>query len=80
MTEVEEAERENVSASKIRQNIEKEMREGGNGSGWWCVVVIKDPRNVARTRITCRDENELVRIKEVAEKIEAVSSRVLRDQ
>lgn len=79
MTEVEEAERENVSASKIRQNIEKEMREGEDGSGWRCVVVTKDPRNVARTRITSRDEKELARIMEVAEKIEAVSSRMLRD-
>lgn len=79
MTEVEEAERENVSASKIRQNIEKEMREGEDGSGWRRVVVTKDPRNVARTRITSRDEKELARIMEVAEKIEAVSSRVLRD-
>jgi hypothetical protein len=55
------------------------MREGEDGSGWRCVVVTKDPRNVARTRITSRDEKELARIKEVAEKIEAVSSRVLQD-
>lgn len=36
---LEEAERDNVSASKIRQAIEKEMREGEEGSGWQRVAV-----------------------------------------
>lgn len=40
----------------------------------------RDPRNVARIRITCRDESELARVKEVAEKTKTVGSRVLRDQ
>jgi hypothetical protein len=44
------------------------------------VAVTRDPRNSARIRITCRDERELARIKEVAEKTKAVRSRVLRDQ
>jgi hypothetical protein len=42
--------------------------------------VTRDPRNSARIRITCRDESELARVKEVAEKTKAVGSRVLRDQ
>jgi len=68
VTNVEEAERDNASASKIRQNIEKEMREGEEGSGWRCVAVTRDPRHAARIRVTCRDESELARVKEVVEK------------
>jgi hypothetical protein len=80
MTNVEEAGSQNVSASKIRQTIEKEMREGEEGGGWRCVAVTRDPRNIARIRITYRDESELARVEEVAEKTKAVGSRVLRDQ
>jgi hypothetical protein len=80
VTNVEEAERDNASASKIRQSIEKEMREGDEGSGWRCVAVTRDPRHAARIRVTCRDESELARVKEVVEKTKAVGSRVLRDQ
>jgi hypothetical protein len=50
------------------------------GSSWWCVAVTRDPRDIARIRITCRDESELARAKEVAEKTKVVGSRVLRDQ
>jgi hypothetical protein len=68
VSNVEEAERDNASASKIRQDIEKEMREGEEGSGWRCVAVTRDPRNTARIRVTCRDESELARVKKVVEK------------
>ena len=71
---------DNASASKIRQEIEKEMRGGEEGSSWRCVVVTRDPRNSGRVRITCRDESELARVKEAAEKTKAAGSRVLRDQ
>ena len=80
VTNVEEAERDNASASKIRQNIEKEMREGEEGSGWRCVAVTRDPRHAARIRVTCRNESELARVKEAVEKTKAAGSRVLRDQ
>lgn len=80
MTNVEEAERDNASASKIRRNIEKEMREVEEGSGWRCVAVTRDPRHAARIRVTCRDDSELARVKEAVEKTKAVGSRVLRDQ
>ena len=40
----------------------------------------RDPGNSARIRITYRDESELVRVREVAEKTKVVGSRVLRDQ
>jgi hypothetical protein len=80
VSNVEEAERDNASASKIRRVIEKEMREGEEGSGWRCVAVIRDPRNTDRIRVTCRDESEFARVKEAAEKTKAAGSRVLRDQ
>jgi hypothetical protein len=80
VSNVEEADRDNASASKIRQDIEKEVREGDEGSGWRCVAVTRDPRNTARVRITCRDESELVWVKEAAEKTKAAGSRMLRDQ
>lgn len=56
MINMEEAERENVSASKIRRHIEKGMREGEEGSCWGCVAATRAPRNAARIRIICRDE------------------------
>jgi hypothetical protein len=80
VSNVEEAERGMANAGNIRQEIEKGMREGEAGSGWRCVAVTRDPRNIARIRITCRDESELARVREVAEKTKAVGSRVLRDQ
>lgn len=80
VSNVEKAERDSVSASKNRQEIEKEMREKEEGSGWRCVAVRRDPCNSARIRTTCRDESELARVKEAAEKTKAVGSRVLRDQ
>lgn len=80
VSNVEEADRAAANASNIRQEIEKGMREGEEGGGWRCVAVTRDPRNSARIRITCRDESELARVKEVAEKTKAVGSRVLRDQ
>jgi len=77
---VKESERDNASMSKIREVIEKGMREGEEGSGWRCVAVTKDPRYAARIRVTCRDESELARVKEVAEKTKATESRMLRNQ
>lgn len=41
---------------------------------------MKDAKNTARIRVTCRDEDELKRVKEVAERISAPRTRVLRDQ
>jgi len=69
-----------ANAGNIRQEVKKRTRDGEAGSGWRCVAVTRDSRNIARIRITCRDENELARVKEVAEKTKEVGSRVLRDQ
>lgn len=42
--------------------------------------MIKDPKNTHRVRIVCRDEAELRRVKEAAEKVVVPGARVLRDQ
>jgi actin-like ATPase involved in cell morphogenesis len=57
VSNVEEPHRGRANASTIRQEVEKEMREGEAGSGWRCVAVTRDPRNTARIRITCRNES-----------------------
>jgi hypothetical protein len=49
-------------------------------ANWCCVTVIKDSRNAERIRVACRDEAELRRIKEAAQKTAPSDARVLRDQ
>jgi hypothetical protein len=39
----------------------------------------KDPRNTAYIKITCRDEVELQRVKEAAQRTAITGARVLRD-
>lgn len=64
----------------IRQAIEKEMRATEGHEGWRCAAVIRDARNMERIRVACRDEAELQRVKEAAQKTAAAGARVLRDQ
>ena len=64
----------------IRQSIEREMRATSNHEGWRCVAVNRDPRNTARIRIACRNENELQQVKAAAQKTLGIGARVLRDQ
>ncbi|KAI6824489.1 hypothetical protein KC343_g180 [Hortaea werneckii] len=80
VSNVEEEERGRANASTIRQEVEEGMRKGERGSGWRCVAVTRDPRNSGRIRITCRDEEELARVKVVAERAKASGARVLRDK
>lgn len=80
VSNVEEEERDRANASTIRQEIENEMKKGEGGSGWRCVAVTRDPRNTAGIRITCRNEDELARVKAVAERAKASGARVRRDQ
>lgn len=42
--------------------------------------MIRDARNTDRIRVVCRDEAELQRVKEAAQKTMALGTRVLRDQ
>jgi hypothetical protein len=77
---VEEAERDKAKPGNIRQEIEKEMRREEGADDWRCAAVTKDPRNTTRIRITCRNEAELARVKQAAEKTAVQGSRILRDQ
>jgi hypothetical protein len=64
----------------VRQAIEKEIRETERRETWRCVAVTKDPKNINRIRVTCRDEAELQKVKEAAQKTAARGARLLRDQ
>lgn len=54
VSNVEGAGRDNASASKIRQDIEKEMRGGEKGNIWRCVAVTRD----LATQIACASHVE----------------------
>ena len=64
----------------IKQAIEKEMRTREGHTQWRCVAVNKDAKNGTRIKISCRDENELTRVKESAERALPSGCRILRDQ
>jgi hypothetical protein len=68
-----------VQPGAIREAIEKEIRTK-EGNRWRCVAVMRDPRNPARIRVACRDENEQKAVKQAAEKAKVEGTRVLRDQ
>ena len=69
-----------VQPGAIRGAIEKDMHTMEGHDGWRCIAVIKDPKNTARIRVTCRDEAELQHVKAAAQKTSAPGARVLRDQ
>ena len=79
-SKVEEENKDKVQPGVIRQAIENGMRTTEGHESWRCAAVIKDPRNPARIRITCRNEAELQYVKETAQKTLVPSVRVLRDQ
>jgi hypothetical protein len=64
----------------VRKAIEEEIRTVEGHSNWRCAAVIRDARNTERIRIACRDEAELQRVKEAAQKTVVAGARVLRDQ
>jgi hypothetical protein len=70
---------QDVQPGTIRAAIEKEIRTN-EGSQWRCVAVMRDPRNMARIRVACRDEKEQKAVKQAAEKAKVEGTRVLRDQ
>jgi hypothetical protein len=69
-----------VQPGNIRQAIEQEMRVTGDQANWRCAAVIRDARNNERIRVRCRDEAELQRVKDAAQKTMVSGTRVLRDQ
>jgi Zinc knuckle len=64
----------------IRKAVEEEIRTTEGQDKWRCAAVIRDGRNAERIKIACRDEAELQRVKEAAQKVAAEGARVLRDQ
>jgi hypothetical protein len=77
---VEEEERSKAQPGTVRKAIEEEIRTVQGHTNWRCAAVIRDARNTERIRIACRDEAELQRVKEAAQKTVAAGARVLRDQ
>jgi hypothetical protein len=64
----------------IRKAIEGEIRTTDDYATWRCAAVIRDGKNSDRIRIACRDEGELQRVKDAAQKTAIAGTRVLRDQ
>lgn len=64
----------------IRKAIEQEIRGADGGTNWRCAAVLRDSRNTERIKIACRDESELEKVKEAAQKTVPTHARVLRDQ
>lgn len=77
---VQEEQKNKANPGMIRKSIEDEIRTMDGHADWRCAAVIRDARNTDRIRISCRDEAELRRVKETAQKVVAAGSRVLRDQ
>jgi hypothetical protein len=66
-----EEDRSKTHLGAIRKAVEEEIRAGVGQDKWRCAAVIRDGRNMERVRIACRDEAELQRVKEAAQKTAA---------
>ncbi|OAA62379.1 Peptidase S33 tripeptidyl aminopeptidase-lik [Akanthomyces lecanii RCEF 1005] len=77
---VEEERQHMAGVSSIRQAIEAELRSKNGHEKWTCAAVVKDARDPHRIKVICRDENELQLVKEAAEKVIPLGTRVMRDQ
>jgi hypothetical protein len=77
---VKEGERSKTQPGEVRKAIEEEIRTVEGQANWHCAAVIRDARNTERIKIIYRDEAELQRVKEAAQKTAAEGVRVLRDQ
>jgi hypothetical protein len=75
-----EEDKSKVHPGSIRKAIEEEIRTVDGQASWRCVAVIKDSRNAERIRVACRDEAEIRRVKEAAQKTVPSDARVLCDQ
>jgi hypothetical protein len=63
-----EEDKSKVHPGSIRKAIEEEIRTADGHANWRCAAVIKDSRNAERVKVACRDEAELHRVKEAAQK------------
>ena len=80
MSRVREEDKNKAQPGAIRRAVEEEIRTMEGQDKWRCAAVIRDGRNTERIKIACRDEAELQRVKEAAQKMAAEGARVLRDQ
>jgi hypothetical protein len=80
ISRVGEEERSKAQPRTIRKAIEEEIRTMEGQEHWLCVAVMKDSRNYECTRVTCRDETELQRVKKAVDKTAVMGARVLWDQ
>jgi hypothetical protein len=65
-TRVREEDKELTHPGIIRESIERAIRKRDKMDNWRCVAVTKDMRNGDRVRITCRSEEEMKMVREVA--------------
>ncbi|KJZ69295.1 hypothetical protein HIM_11308 [Hirsutella minnesotensis 3608] len=77
---VEEQDRGRAQIGSIRQAIESEVRAKEGQATWRCAAVVRNSRNTEQVKIICRDETELQRVKEAAQKTVVTGARVMRDQ
>jgi hypothetical protein len=77
---VEEGDKNKANPGTIRRAIETEVQNTEGQEGWRCVVVTKDLKNPERIRVACRNEAELIRVKEAVKKTSQPGTRMLRDQ
>ena len=56
------------------------MRTREGDAQWRCAAVIRDAKNAKRIKVACKDENELLWVKESAQRALPSECRVLRDQ
>ncbi|KAM4062510.1 reverse transcriptase [Hirsutella rhossiliensis] len=77
---VEEQDRGRAQIGSIRQAIENEVRTKEGQVNWKCAAVVRNSRNTKQVKVICRDEIELQRIKEAAQKTAVTGARVMRDQ
>lgn len=77
---VEEQDRGRAQIGSIRQAIEGEVRAKEGQATWRCAAVVRNSRNIEQVKIICRDETELKRVKEAAQKTAVTGARVMRDQ
>ncbi|XP_044714755.1 endonuclease-reverse transcriptase domain-containing protein [Hirsutella rhossiliensis] len=80
LSRVEDQNRGRAQVGEIRQAVEAEMRAKEGHEGWRCAAVVKDARNAERVKIMCRNETELQRVKDAAQKTAVIGARVMRDQ
>lgn len=79
MSRVIEQDRGAATPQHVRKAVEEEMRKACENN-WRCTAVVRDIKNPARIRITCKDEEELRKVKNAAAKTAVEGARVMRDQ